>query len=62
MYNTNGDIDILNDVGEGNYTVAFFDIESNGLPMISGGNGFTGAATVQSVTIQNGSRNPATHR
>jgi len=44
-------------VGRGNYNVVFFDIESNGLPMISGENAFTGAAAmVEDVSITTGDR------
>ena len=48
-YNTAGTYDVTEGVGGGNYQIAFFDIESDGLLTLSNNNSISGSAIIMTV-------------
>ena len=57
QYNTAGTDDLTDGVGPGDYRVAFFDLESDGLPAHSSDPNLIGSARTATVTITDGTRN-----
>ena len=57
-YNTAGTDDLTDGVGPGDYSIAFYDLESDGLPAHSSEVDLIGSARTARVTITDGTRNP----
>ena len=55
-YNTAGTTDITDSVGSGNYQVAFFDLENNGLPTHSTKGWISSSARIVDVNVPRDSR------
>ena len=58
-YNTAGTDDLTGGVGRGDYSIAFYDLESDGLPAHSSDVDLIGSARTAKVTITDGTRNPS---
>ena len=58
-YNTAGTDDLTDGVGPGVYSIAFYDLESDGLPAHSSDVDLIGSARTAKVTITDGTRNPS---
>ena len=56
-YNTAGTDDLTDGVGPGDYSIAFYDLESDGLPAHSSDANLIGGARTAKVTITDGTRN-----
>ena len=56
-YNTAGTDDLTDGVGPGDYSIAFYDLESDGLPAHSSDVALIGSARTAKVTITDGTRN-----
>ena len=56
-YNTAGTDDLTDGVGPGDYSIAFYDLENDGLPAHSSDVDLIGSARTAKVTIMNGTRN-----
>ena len=56
-YNTAGTDDLTDGVGPGDYSIAFYDLESDGLPAHSSDVDLIGSARTAKVTITDGTRN-----
>ena len=56
-YNTAGTDDLTDGVGPGDFRIAFYDLESDGLPAHSSNVTLVGSARTAKVTIASGTRN-----
>ena len=56
-YNTAGTDDLTDGVGPGDYSIAFYDLESDGLPAHSSDVDLIGSARTAKVIVTDGTRN-----